>query len=99
MPNSRDGAGTIPGYGDSQISKGGAESPMTVDQVVALCFEAYLVPGCWSCRRCGALVPVDRSELHLSYHHPDLRVPEGDGVAIIRAGWKHGVPPNWARPV
>lgn len=56
---------------------------MTAEQALAACFEIFGLQGVFSCRRCGALVPMDRRGLHLDYHHP-------------HGSWRLGVPPDWA---
>lgn len=54
-----------------------------------MCFESTAKGR--ACLRCGALIAPGYEERHLEFHHPDP-IP---GVAV--AGWKNGIPPNWAR--
>jgi len=59
---------------------------MTLQEILDRCFDGYGSTCSHSCRRCGALVPTDRRELHLEFHHP-----------TPGTSWKAGIPPSWAR--
>jgi hypothetical protein len=77
---------------------------VTLQEILDRCFDRYGfdIKNIWSCRCCGSLVPTDRREMHLEFHHPDRTRPvmlagRVDYTEPTRASWKQGILPDWAR--